>query len=90
MAIENNALSLLAKGMVQDINIKAQGEGTYRFALNAIMESEEGNLGSIVNEQSNELCGQLPQGFRVIGHSLTNDDRIVIFAASNTESLIAL
>jgi hypothetical protein len=90
MAIENNAVAVLAKGMVQDINIKSQGEGTYRFALNAILESEEGNLGSINNEQSNELCGELPQGFRVIGHCLTNDERIVIFAASDTESWIGL
>jgi hypothetical protein len=88
MEIENTGVSMPSKGMVQDINIKYQGEGTYRFALNAILESEQGELGSLISEQSNELCGALPQGFRVIGHCLTNDEKIVIFAASDTESFI--
>lgn len=88
MELHNFESRLLNKGMVQDINIKFQEEGTYRFALNAVLESEDGQLGTMLNEQSNKLCGQVPEGFTVIGHCLINDSRVVLFAASATESYI--
>ena len=88
MELNNFESRLLNRGMVQDINIKFQDEGTYRFALNSILESEDGQIGALINEQSNKLCSQVPDGFTIIGHCLTNESKIVLFAASETESYI--
>lgn len=88
MEIQNSESRTLNSGMVQDVQIKFQPEGTYRFALNANLQSNEGEFGSIVSEQSNVLCGSLPVGFMPIGRCLTNKSKIVIFAASDTESFI--
>jgi len=44
-----------SRGMNQDIHPKFQPEGTYRMALNAIIESSDGDLSTITNELGNEL-----------------------------------
>ncbi len=88
MEIQNTESRTLNAGMIQDVQIKFQPEGSYRFALNAVLQSNEGELGSIISEQSNAECAALPVGFMPIGRCLTNKSQIVIFAASTTESYI--
>lgn len=47
--------NIMAKGMNQDIHPKFQTEGTYRSALNAVLETELGESPSISNELGNEV-----------------------------------
>ena len=41
---------------------KLQPDGTYRFALNAILETKEGDYGSLSNERGSETCLDLEEG----------------------------
>lgn len=70
------------KGLNQDILPKYQEEGTYRFALNAVLENETGSNPSVSNEISNIKCvpDSWPQGSKIIiGSSLTDTDITVLF-----------
>jgi len=65
--------------MSTDTHPKFQPEGTYRFALNAVAETEEGNLPSISNELGNaQACEGFPEGKQIIGHVLTEDPDVTI------------
>lgn len=67
-------------GMNQDIDPKYQPDGTYRYALNAVLETTEGELGSISNELGNAICAtNFPSGLKIIGHTLTDTEDIVVF-----------
>lgn len=50
------------KGLNLDSPNKLQPDGTYRFALNAILETIEGDYGSISNERGVEFCLGLAEG----------------------------
>lgn len=69
------------KGMNTDILPKNQPDGTYRYALNAVVETEDGDLPSISNELgSASACTNYPSGKKIIGHTLTeNPDITVLF-----------
>ena len=69
------------EGMHTDTSAHAQPNGTYRFALNAINESKDGNLGFITNELGNISCVGIPQNYTVIGNVYISDDEIIIFLA---------
>jgi len=68
------------KGLNTDIHPKHQEEGTYRFALNAVLETKEGDIPSISNELGDVFCASgFPADKKIIGHTLTDDDDIVVF-----------
>jgi len=68
------------KGMNQDILPKYQEEGTYRFALNAVLENEIGQSPSIANELANNVCSNnTPAGKTIIGSTLTDTDETILF-----------
>ena len=81
------------KGINQDTSPQLQLDGTYRFALNAVNISEEGNQGYTITEEGNYLCLDLgeysstgtsgPLPWRVIGHIYTSDDEIILFLATD-------
>lgn len=66
------------KGINQDINPKFQEEGTYRFALNAVLETELGEYPALSNERGNFFCAEFPEGKRMIGHALTDNDDVIV------------
>lgn len=66
------------KGLNQDIHPKYQEEGSYRFALNAVLETEFGEQPSISNELGNELCGEWPEGKVPNGHVLLDNDEVFV------------
>jgi hypothetical protein len=69
-----------AKGMNTDVHPKFQPEGTYRFALNAVLETELGELPAIANELGNQICAEgYPTDKVLIGHSLTDNEDIILF-----------
>ena len=66
--------------MNQDILPKFQEEGSYRFALNAVLETELGQIPSISNELSNTSCSlDVPTSKILIGSALTDTDTSVLF-----------
>ena len=78
------------KGLHLDNNPIDQPESTYRFALNTVNESSEGDLGFLANEKSNSECGQLPEGFVPIGYVSIKDNKTVVFSTNNTTSRIGI
>lgn len=70
--------NLPIKGMNKDVHPKFQDEQSYRFALNAVLETQEGNIGSISTELGNVVCETLPLGKVVLGHCLTNTEDIIL------------
>lgn len=71
---------MLNKGMNDDVHPKYQPEGTYRMALNAVLESREGDLATISNELGNiESASDYPTTKKIIGSKLLNDGTSVIF-----------
>lgn len=67
-------------GIDQDIDPKYQKEGTYRYALNAVLETTEGDLFNISNEKGNVYdSAGFPTTKKIIGHTLTDNHEIVLF-----------
>lgn len=77
-------------GINTDVSKKFQPENSYRWALNAVLESNAGNNGSIINELGNIERAQVPSGYSVIGHVLLEDEQIVLFSTNNTSSEIGI
>jgi len=68
----------LTVGINTDIHPKFQQEGSYRFALNAVLETREGDQGTISNELGNTVCATLPYFTKIIGHAATENEEIVL------------
>lgn len=68
------------KGLHTDTLPKFQPEGTYRYALNAVLETRDGELPSVSNEEGNYLCARdFPLTKSVIGSKLMDNDEVVLF-----------
>ena len=65
------------KGMNKDTGLADQIDGTYRDALNAVIDI---NKGAISNEFGNKLVRDLPTGFLPVGQIALPDDNFIIFA----------
>lgn len=66
-------------GMVQDVHPKNQPKGKYPFALNAVLETTEGNLSTISNELGNILCANNFPDKTIIGSVQTDTNEVVLF-----------
>lgn len=71
--------SLINRGMSSDNTERFQPPNTYRYALNATIETKIGNHGSLSNEEGNSFCAPLLPGEHILGHSVTDVDEIVLF-----------
>ena len=80
------------KGLHTDHTPKDQPKDTYRYALNAVDETLEGNSTSLINDESNELCAELPDGYQLIGKCYIGNDRTALFLVdqNNTNSEIGI
>lgn len=76
---EQKDINLFNKGLHTDTNEVLQPKGSYKFALNAIANTEEGNIGLLSNEPSNIECGELPIGFKPIGKCYIGDNETCLF-----------
>ena len=76
----------IPKGMHKDASPQNQPKNTYRFALNATEESEQGDAGFRGNAQSNEVFVDLPDDYIVIGHCYVGDEETVLFLAHKNET----
>lgn len=71
---------IVSKGISTDTNEEFQPDGTYRFALNAVLSSSLGEKGALINEEGNNTCIDLEDfSAHVIGNCLLNDGRVVLF-----------
>lgn len=82
----------LHKGINTDSSEENQPEGTYRFALNTVLESSEGDFISLSNEQSNSIYTQVTEGYIIIGSIGIGESNIAIFLCKedNTSSEIGI
>lgn len=72
------------KGLHTDYTPKDQPKDTYRFALNAVDETLEGDSSSLINDESNEICAELPTGYQIIGKCYISNDRTALFLCDET------
>lgn len=86
------------RGMMQDNNPVDQPQGTYLFALNAIVQNETGDSNFLSNELSNDKLlkqngeNELPEGFIIIGTCYIGDNETCLFLVSedNSTSMITV
>ena len=83
-----NNINRPSKGMVTDLDPLDQPKESYRYALNSVGETREGDRNIISNERSNEACWELPEGYLPIGKIYTKDNTLVIFSTNGTSSEI--
>ena len=72
-----------SKGMSMDFNDLYSNKETYLFALNALNESENGDIGLIGNENSNEPITSIKTNYTILGHVYIGDGQTCIFSVSN-------
>ena len=85
-SLKSSLTSSPGKGMNMDTSPETQPERTYRFALNAMNESREGDQGFLITEQGNYKCGNLNSSdWYVIGHVYTDNDTAIVFLAPRSD-----
>ena len=67
------------KGLHTDNHPSEQPKESYRFALNAVNESAEGNQTHLSNEPSNYACTNIPEGYYIIGDKYMEDNQSALF-----------
>jgi len=83
---DTNTLSI---GLVKDASPLAQKEGTYPYALNAMLESDTGDVPFISNEIGNTLSITLPGTNSILlGSVLTDTETFICCVVSPTTSYI--
>lgn len=66
------------KGLFTDSSMSNQPKGTYRYALNVVNESADGDQNFRNNEESNEPCATFPDGFVPIGKTYKNEKEVIV------------
>lgn len=81
--MQENNVQRSSRGLNQDSSLVDQNKETFRFALNAINESNEGDFAFISNEQSNEVYTNIPSGFTPIGKAYMDKNEVALLLVSN-------
>ena len=69
------------KGMTKDPNSSLVSKENWTHAINAINNSDDGDVGTLGNEQANKLCGNAP--FTIIGAIHLYGDKWILFSTNN-------
>lgn len=85
MATDNKNISIPQSGMVRDKHPSSLTNAEYSFALNANIESEDGNSGLKSNEHSTLKCIGF-EGYKVIGYKNDLSTGDTYFFLSNPET----
>lgn len=80
-------ITQISKGLHRDNSRIDTPKGTYQYALNAVNETENGDMFFVSNEESNEACGPLPNGYIPLGKVYIGKNRTLIFSVKEDESL---
>ena len=73
----------LSKGINLSADPSMQPVGSYRFALNAINKTENGDPSLVSSEEGNEFCANIGEGQYVIGSDYLSNNEIAIFSTNN-------
>jgi len=93
MTQPDNQVTQLIKGMVTDSNYQNQPDGSWRFALNLVNSTREGDLGYVVNEYGNTQCSNLTIdsiNYLVVGAINLLENQVVLFLATSDQSNSAI
>jgi hypothetical protein len=74
--------------MVTDTSLVNQPKGSTRFMLNAVNETEDGNVGARFTEESNEECYTIPAGFIPLGKVSVSNEESAVLLGNGVSSLI--
>lgn len=74
------------RGISTDNSPAYQTKDFYRFALNAVAETNDGNTSSLSCENSNETCYTLPEDYVPIGKKYMRDNSHVLFLVHKNET----
>ena len=84
--MDNKNVTQVRGGLFRDTSRIDTPKGTYQYALNAVNETELGDSTFLSNEESNEPCGALPNGYRPIGKVYIGNNKTLIFSVSADNS----
>lgn len=92
---KNKETQILQKGLVLDTAKSNQPKDSYSYALNAVNETKEGEVGYLSNEPGNSLCSSFVINgttYHPIGHVNLLDNEVLLFLAteSGLNSCIAI
>lgn len=88
-ASQQPSINIPSKGLITDVSPEFQPEGSYRYMLNGVHESKEGDKGLKTNELGNELCtDSIPEGYTIFGHEVVGEVT-VLFLSSTSNGIIA-
>ena len=72
-------------GLNTDSILQQVKPGTLTYALNAQVDSFDGQMVTYQNEQSNVLCSEFKTGYKVIGyHNIVEQNRVILFLTNPT------
>lgn len=80
----NNSINRTGAGLNTDLSPEFQAEGTQRFVLNGVNESEEGNILTISNELGNIAVTQLPEGYKVLSKLYIEKKEVLLFLVNQS------
>lgn len=88
---------IISGGLNTDVPLGSQPPGTFRFAMSAVDETREGDLGTITTEESNQECydlrnvNELASGYIPIGKVyIGNEDTLIFLANPNGDSAMII
>ena len=84
----DNGEIIKAGALVTDTSPIDQPQNTVRYALNAVPESNDGDRGNRIVENSNSPCFSVPTGFIPMGSIYVGDEETVQFYCDSTGSTI--
>lgn len=87
--MENN-ITQFNTGLNTDNNPENQPKGTYRFALNSVVESNEGNETNLITEESNKEYIYLKEGYVPIGKIYIGNNETAIVSVKNNITEIGI
>ena len=83
----DNSINKNIEGMVVDTHPADQPTNTYRFALNAVIENNDGNKNRLLNENGTVKEISLQEGFFVIGNCYVGDNEYVLFTVNPDKNI---
>ena len=78
------------KGLNTDFSSLLQPSNTYRYALNAVDQTSDGDFGLLSKEQSMSYSASLPTNYILLGYVYVGDGNVVLFSVFNNISEIGI
>lgn len=79
MELNKDNITQLNGGLHSDNSLLGQPKNTYKFALNTVNETNEGDESFRSNEESNEACIAFPEDFIPIGKEYIGNNEVIVF-----------